>query len=139
MVQSSGNSRSNANPFVVDDRQWPLIRISSPTSSVNVESFFEIIDRCLQKKAVFASVHDIRGLPALDALQRKKFAEYIKSRHANLQRFISAHAVVVRSSIERGVVTAVLWLSPAPFPVRVFESPADAEEWAREQLAKFSR
>jgi hypothetical protein len=38
--------------------------------------------------------------------------------------------VIVKSSIERGIVTAVLWLSPAPFPIRVFDSATEAERWA---------
>lgn len=138
MVQGSGNSRSNASPFVMDARQWPFVRITSPLSDVNVDSFFEIIDSCLEKRTVFGSLHDIRGLPALDALQRKKFSDYIKRRGPLLQRFIAAHGVVVRSNIERGIVTAVLWVSPVPFPVRVFDSTIEAEKWVRDQIAKAS-
>lgn len=134
MVNGGPNSRSSANPFTMDDRRWPLVHIKSPQSDVNVESFFALIDVCLKKKTMFGAVHDIRGLPPLNALQRKKFSDYISSKPALLKAYIAALGVVVNSGIERGIVTAVLWVSPVPFPVRVFGSMEEAEVWVREHL-----
>ncbi|HLT37039.1 MAG TPA: hypothetical protein VK034_12160 [Enhygromyxa sp.] len=122
------------NPFVADLRDWPILRMRSPTSDVHIESFFSIIDDALSREAVFVSIHDTRGMPNLNAVQRRKFADYIQRREEPLGRWIAAHAVIVGSAIERGIVTAVLWLKPAPFPVKVFSTPQEAETWAIAKL-----
>ena len=122
-------------PFVASSQDWPVLRIDSPTTEVAIESFFDIIDGALARGQTFGVLHDIRGMPGINAAQRKAFADYIDRQRTALAANIVAHGVVVKRSLERGIVTAVLWLSPTPFPVRVFTSPREAEDWVRSKLA----
>jgi hypothetical protein len=45
-------------------------------------------------------------------------------------------AMVLTSSLMRGVLTALKWLSPPPIPVETFGTREAAETWARAQLQK---
>jgi len=125
-----------ATRFTMDDRRWPIVTISSPRWDVNILEFFDLVDACLGRGDMFATIHDIRGMPILDAAQRKKFADYIRLKGPQLRLRVAAHAVVVNSSIERGLVATVVWLIQAPFPMRVFASMYEAESWVSKQLSK---
>ncbi|HEX2570721.1 MAG TPA: hypothetical protein VH877_14285 [Polyangia bacterium] len=134
MAESTAGSSGGGKAFIADKSQWPFVTLLTPKGEIDVGSFFSIIDSCLERQSTFVVLHDIRGMGSLSPLQRKQFSEYIKSREMSLKQYIAAHAVVVSSAIERGIVTAVLWVSPPPFPVRVFTSPTDAETWVRGEL-----
>lgn len=125
----------SGNPYVADYSEWPLVTINSPTSSVRIESFFDIVDTAMSRGTQFGIVHDIRGMPGLDAVQRKQFADYIEQKEGQLRDLIVGHAVVVDSAVERGIVTAVLWIRPAPFAVKVFTNERKAKEWIVGQLS----
>jgi hypothetical protein len=45
-------------------------------------------------------------------------------------------AFVVRSTFQRGIVTAISWLSRPPYPYAAFDSVDAARDWALAQLAK---
>lgn len=126
--------------FIGDVREWPLVRIKAPMADPEIDSFFVLINRYLERRTRFGIVFDVRGMPLLNALQRKKFADYITAKSGALKQFIAGQAVIVNSNLEAGIVTAVLWVAPTPFPTKVFNDYGDGEEWVKKQLpADFSR
>ena len=72
--------------------------------------------------------------PPLPPTQRKAAAEAMKSdaqRHPGLLR---GKAIVIRSTLERGVVTAVAWMAQPSYPFAAFETEALAKSWLLRHL-----
>ncbi len=49
---------------------------------------------------------------------------------------LRAKAIVVRSTIERGVVTAVSWMAKPDYPFLAFASDSEAKDWLRAQIER---
>ena len=65
---------------------------------------------------------------------RKLMAEFLDENRLLIASRCAAAAIVITSGLQRGVLTAVLWLAPSPCPIRVFGTVGEAEEWARKSL-----
>jgi hypothetical protein len=61
--------------------------------------------------------------------RRQRLRSWQEARKEQLERNVRAMAVVVGSQLERGFVTAALWLFTPAFPMRVFTEKLDAETW----------
>lgn len=117
--------------YDIDDSRWPLLvarateHLSDPAAA---DASYRALELILQREQRFMLVFDMRGASS-SPTRRRKFLEW-GERHADvLTRLLVAGAIVAVSSIERGFVTASLWLRTPPFPMRVFAEPNAAEAW----------
>lgn len=79
-------------------------------------------------------VADISHVAFASASQRQLYANSEK-RLAHLDsRYCAGTGVCCKDALTRGIVTAVLWMSPPSYPLQVFGLVAEAEQWARRQL-----
>lgn len=65
--------------------------------------------------------------PGPNAEQRKKLAALLNEYDS--KHIVKAHAFVTDSMVARGALTALGWLTPRPFPERVFKNPPAALAW----------
>ena len=125
--------------WICNVREWPLVILELPPGSdareVDQESFYEQVGELLAKGERFATMHDVRSAGRLDAVRRRRFAEWVRTNEPLLRRTLIAHAAVVSSGLQQGVITALLWVIRAPAPMRVFTDPDDARAWLRERVA----
>jgi hypothetical protein len=122
----------------VDESRWPLVVIRWPTTAVtddHVTAFLASSRVHLARCERFASLHDGVRATGLDGKQRKRMADHVREHHDALARYHVAAAIVASSSLIRGVITAVNWVAPPPFPQHTFAASADAEAWLVEMLA----
>lgn len=123
--------------YVVDESRLPLVIFESPGSiparEIDMDSFYAEIDRFLALRKPFATLHDLRG-QAPDANRRKRFTSFIESRFEAMAQRLVAHAVVIDSSIQANVLTAVLWIIRSPCPMKVFSDRAEAEAWLASEV-----
>ena len=121
--------------YVVDDGRWPVVSIR-PTAAVDdvaaLDATYRAVERVLDRAGRFVLLFDLRGARSSPS-RRRRLLDWGLQRKAKIEACIGATAVVVGTGFERGFVTAMLWLHPLPWPIRVFSSPADAEAWLREQ------
>src|SRR5262249_49949625 len=121
----------------VDDSRWPLVVIHWHPGAItddDVAWFLETSRVHLARRERFASLHDGVRATGLDGKQRKCMADHVREHHDMLARYHVAAAIVANSPVIRGVITAINWLSPPPFPQRTFATQLDAEAWLREML-----
>lgn len=121
---------------IVED-DWPILRVRWPSTPIDDEELDRLRDltaRALARREPYAMISDARLAPAPNALQRKRMSEDAQAVEALLSRHMVASAVVVSSPVMRAIVTAVNWLAPPPYPVRIFSDITVAEEWVRERL-----
>lgn len=125
--------------YRVDESRWPLAIFESPGArhpgEIDQDSFYVELDRLLAKGERFATLHDLRGTRP-DAKRRRRFTDWASANEATLKARLAAHAVVVDSAFLRGIITAVLWMTAPPCPMRVFDDRGAAEQWLRGELAR---
>jgi hypothetical protein len=71
----------------------------------------------------------------LSAQQRKQMVTLMKESEAEFQRWVACAAIVVRSALARGTLTALSWMMRPPFEQKVFSNPDDAMTWSLERAA----
>jgi len=124
--------------YSIDTSRWPIVKAAA-TESVRddaaLDRFYVALDAILARGEPFASVLDLRGAYS-NAARRSRFAAWQKQNDPEIRRYCRAQAVVAPSAVQRGVVTAALWVKEPVVPVKVFSTEADAMDWVRDVLAK---
>jgi hypothetical protein len=122
-----------------DDSQWPIFVAKMPPNRLSTDEFAAHLDGLRQpfrRGEPFGVLIIMGDHPPLSPTQRKAAADAMKAdweRHPGLLR---AKAIVIRSAVERGVVTAVNWLAKPPYPFASFETESIARTWLLAQLGR---
>lgn len=121
---------------IVDESHWPIVVVTWP-AKVSDDAWNEYRRhhmKLLSRDQGFAIVNDhtLGGAPTLS--QRRSVIQLFVEREADLRRLIKGTAIVSRSALVRGAVTAVTWLKPPPFPFVVFGDLGEAMSWAQARL-----
>lgn len=118
--------------------EWPIVRVTFPpgvVSDAEFEAYLRASDELIRpREARYALLVDCGLKPQLTPRQRSRQAEYLAEREPLMRRYCAGQAYVITSSINRGFLRAIFWLSPPPVEYRVFESVYRAREWLLEQL-----
>jgi hypothetical protein len=129
--------------LIFEESAWPLVYVRYPSNGLNdqgLEVFLERVMSYLRRRDRFACLIDCRGMTiAHTANQRRRIAEWLAE--PELQR-LSPHAIAIavlfRSALIRGALTAVNWIKPPPAPVKAFGSVADSAPWLRQRFEEES-
>jgi hypothetical protein len=129
--------------LIFDEAAWPLVYVRYPSNGLNdegLEVFLERILSYLRRREKFACLIDCRGMTmAHTANQRRRIAEWLAEPELErLSPHASAIAVLFRSALIRGALTAVNWIKTPPAPVKAFGSIADAAPWLRQRFSEES-
>ena len=129
--------------LIFEESAWPLVYVRYPSNGLNdqgLEVFLERVMSYLRRRDRFACLIDCRGMTiAHTANQRRRIAEWLAE--PELQR-LSPHAIAIavlfRSALIRGALTAVNWIKPPPAPVKAVGSVADSAPWLRQRFEEES-
>jgi hypothetical protein len=116
--------------YVIDDGRWPLVvaRATVHSDAAALEASYRKLEAILDRKQQFVLLFDMRGATSSSSRRRNLLGWC--ERHADaLTLYLAVGAIVAASSIERGFVTATLWVRSPPWPMRVFAEPSAAEKW----------
>jgi hypothetical protein len=115
-------------------RGWPIVEpgllmagidnvlfvcVGDAGSSASYETHLRELVRVIDSRATslpIGVIYDQRALLAGDAKQRARVAELLRARREVLQRTTAAFALATESPIMRGVLRAVFWMEPPPYP-----------------------
>lgn len=70
---------------------------------------------------------------AMSAEQRRQLADMLDQRKDKLRTITSGYVMVTPSAVVRGVLTAVFWIAPPPYPYQVVGTPEEAFRWLATQ------
>jgi len=121
----------------IDTRDLPLLRVEWPdgVSTGDIDAHFEEMAILLSGRARVGVLMNVRAALFMPAGHRKRIAERIAElAKRGLASRVVAVAHVTSSHVAKGVLTAVYWLAPPPFPTRVFGTLAEGERWVRSVL-----
>jgi hypothetical protein len=129
-------------PWVVDPSCRPLCYASvhnnglaTPPEDADIEEFDHAMTAEVDRGEPMVIVVDsrfVRGL--VTAKQRAYFARRMQESATALERACVGIAVVVKSPLVRGALTAVLWLLSTPCPVKAWSDLDDALDWLTDEL-----
>jgi hypothetical protein len=123
----------------VDDSKWPRVYVTWPSESLDDEDFESAVlamSALVQRHQPYVIIHDARRAVRPTPRQRAFAAEQQKRDAEPTRRLLKGVALVTASPLISGVLTAVNWIFPAPYPQKTFSTLSAAEAWATAQLAK---
>jgi hypothetical protein len=123
----------------VEDKVWPfVISIIPPDPSVEFfERYFAKQMELLQRKERWVHLVDIRLVVKLpDARVRYAVAEQTKKIEDLSTRYNIGTATVIKSSVVRGILTAIHWIMPPPHPFSNVATPQEGVDYLRGCLQK---
>ena len=120
-----------------DDTQFPLVATEWPDGEITDAELEQWLAKCVAgwDRGRQVALHLGMRASGLSSLQRKRMSEFAKTNERTLARVIIATAIVADSPMVRGVITAINWFAPPPYPQRVFSRRAEAETWLRERIS----
>jgi hypothetical protein len=118
----------------VETFDWPIILMEFPEDRVADDAFHEALGYIEQMMRDSAStrersyqVTDITRVRVMPPASQRKYAAEFVTRTSHLSKMGSlGTANVTPSSILRGILTAIFWLSPAPTPTVFFATRGEA-------------
>jgi hypothetical protein len=108
-----------------------------PASAFSAEAFhvhLQALREPYRRGEPFAVLIVMGDHPPLSAAHRKAAAEAMIADVQSYPKLLRAKAVVIRSPVERGVVTAIRWVAKPDYPFAEFDSVAVAKAWLLAQL-----
>lgn len=123
----------------VDASKWPRVYVTWPSELLDDDGFESAVmamSALLARSEPFVIIHDARRAVRPTPKQRAFAAEQQKRDTDGTRRLLKGVALVTASPLIAGVLTAINWITPPPYPQKVFSSLAAAEAWATEQLEK---
>jgi hypothetical protein len=116
---------------------WPVVVATFTPGQLreDIPAYLDHLDRILQKNTSYVVLTDasrVVGVP--DAKTRQLTATWIQDRRAKLVRLNKGDAIYVPSSLLRGALTAIDWLTTPPCPRHYPLSVASGLVWCRKQL-----
>lgn len=120
------------------DRSEPnVIKVRFPVEGVTDEELAAYIadsEASLRQRAEPFVIVVETGGARLSVVQRKMQSDFMLRVAPIIERHCRGYAFVVRGTIPRGILTAIMWRAPPPCPWKVFGDLPAATAWAREQL-----
>jgi hypothetical protein len=126
----------------VDDSKWPRVYVTWPSEQLEDEAFEAAVlamSALVKRGEPYVIIHDARRAVRPTPKQRAFAAEHQKKDAEPTRRLLKGVALVTASPLISGVLTAVNWIFPAPYPQKTFSTFSAAEAWATEQLGEHRR
>jgi hypothetical protein len=123
--------------YQIDVSRHPLVVITfvGATSEDDFDRYLEEMQRLvLSRRERNVTIIDGSRSERTTPLQRRKQADWMRTNDDMLRRYSLGTAFVISSPVVRGVLTAILWVSPMSAPHTVVATYEEAERWANAQL-----
>jgi hypothetical protein len=122
----------------LDTSRWPKVYVTWPAEPMEDEQFESIVlamSKLLKRGERYVIIHDARRAVRPTPKQRAFAAAQQKHDAEGTRRLLAGVALAVSSPLTAGVVTAINWIAPPPYPLKTFSSLPAAEAWATDRLA----
>ncbi|MCA9581355.1 MAG: hypothetical protein KC416_06140 [Myxococcales bacterium] len=125
-------------PIQIDRSSWPLVVFTVPEflSPDSIDLHFDNLKSEVFPRGRYASVMDCRLTQAdqFDARLRSYAATRYEEHKAIFADLLISETYVLPSPFQRGVMTAIRWLAPAPWPTKNFARFGEAVVWSKDQI-----
>jgi hypothetical protein len=132
------NSPQSSQP-TYDYSGWPIFVIRMPPRALSPDALRIHLIACREpflRGQPFCMLIDMGDHPALPASQRKAVGEAMKADTERYPGLQIGMAIVVRSALARGVMTAINWIARTPFAFAAFDDEGVARRWLLDRLSR---
>src|SRR5689334_13107780 len=126
-----------ANEPKFDESRWPVVVVTPPAHPLEgaaFEKYLVDVSRYYKRGQAFGLVFDIRRAPPLNAAQRRRISEEIDRSATEYPAIRVVQGIVLASAVQRGIVSAITWLTKQPVTTAVFADVDEAVIWAQREL-----
>jgi hypothetical protein len=115
---------------------WPLCRVSWPRvmRDGELDAHWDYLETFLLKGEPFALLIDARGAAHPSSRQRQIMGRRLAQNFQCYPLGMTGIAMVLSSAIERGMLTAVNWVSGPAYTIRAFRTPELAVVWLNDTI-----
>ncbi|HTV21130.1 MAG TPA: hypothetical protein VMG12_20735 [Polyangiaceae bacterium] len=120
-----------------DTSRWPLVSItlsSIEMTDAELDHYLNWMDQLFERGSKFAVLLDYRQAPDMKAKRRQLIGERSRAAMERHPGQLVAFAFVISSALQRGIFTAILWLSRSGDTARVFAGLSEGETWLASRL-----
>lgn len=120
-----------------DMSRWPLVVIAISKLDMTdpeLADYLDWMDALFDRGGKFAVLLDYREAPNMNAKRRRLIGARSKAAIESHPGQLVGFAFIVSSVVQRGIFTAILWLSSGADTTRVFASLSEGERWLVSQL-----
>jgi len=122
----------------IDTAAWPLAVVTFPRGEIadaDFDGYLEELGNWLDVGDRYATVTDTTQMQRpIDARQRARLDDWIDAHSPQLREVSAGNALVVSSTLMRGVLAALYWVKKPPNPHHVVPTLDEAIEWCQGQL-----
>jgi hypothetical protein len=122
----------------IDTEAWPLAVVTFPRGEIvdaDFDAYLNELGIWLDAGDRYATVTDTTQMERpIDARQRARLDDWIDARTSQLRRVSAGNALVVSSTLMRGVLNALYWVKKPPNPHHVVPTLGEAIDWCNERL-----
>jgi hypothetical protein len=125
----------------IDESRWPRVYVKWPVGPLTDEEFKQAVTRLsdfTRRRQPYVTILDARNSTRPTPLQRRFAAERQRLDAEYSSRWLLGSAIVVSNPVLVGVITAINWVFPPPYPQKIFASLAAAEVWIEQQIHSMS-
>jgi hypothetical protein len=112
-----------------------VIRFAETVTDADVEEVLASMREVWKLRRKIVVLCDVSN-SSLTPRQRKLVGDEMKRDRDNYARWVDAWAGAVRSTLSRHTLTALTWMSPPPFEMRIFDKLEDASSWAIQRVSE---
>jgi len=122
-------------PIHFDDSNPPniLITISGNVDADEYDSYHDVLRRRLLEaraaRVKLGILVDGRSSTPPGAKERQRMAQFIEENQSLLAETVAGQVIVLSNAIQRGVLTAILWIRPFPMPHYLASSREEGLVW----------
>ena len=124
------NEESSPIEKLYEWQEWPVVVIRAAAYEISDEQFSEAMhnfgDEIKKRQGLYAMVIDTIGSHKLPPSQRRILTDYLKQEEELTKKFCAGQAMVMKSSVVRGIMTAVFWMYKPPYETKVFTNIDEA-------------
>ena len=124
--------------FHVETKHWPLVLVefTGEQTAEDFRGYLQALVGLLDRRERFVMFTDSGDSFGIPAGARAELGKIIEDRTDDFERYLQGHAVLIRSPLQRGIFTALNWITSMPGSVRAFGKRRDALDWLRERWEK---
>jgi hypothetical protein len=121
----------------LEDRRL-VIRYGTEMTEDDLTEYLAELDAALAKCSTCVAIVHVPANVKATANRRKRQGDWLKSRSQVLQKKVVAAVFVMGGIMQRGILTAILWLMGGDFPVpyQIVSTSTEAEAWVQAQLER---
>jgi hypothetical protein len=123
---------------VFDETEKPLMRMTyrGLCDDAEWQRHIDQMSEWAERGDPYAVVIDAREVGRVPATQRRGIVDWIDRDRQHLKTNCAGGALIFSNSVQKGLWTAIAWLTPTPIPVKIFGDVPTAEAWLRRLLGE---